>query len=50
MNGTVGLVMALHGRLHLVLAFTIADGSITEIDVIAEPDRVRRLDLAVLGD
>jgi RNA polymerase sigma-70 factor (ECF subfamily) len=49
-NGAAGLVMALHGRLHLVLAFTIADGRITEIDVIAEPDRVRRLDLAVLDD
>jgi ketosteroid isomerase-like protein len=49
-NGAAGLVMALHGRLHLVLAFTIADGRITEIDVIAESDRVRRLDLAVLDD
>ncbi len=50
MNGAAGLVMAPRGRLYLVLAFTIVDGKITEIDVIAEPDRVRRLDLAVLGD
>lgn len=49
-NGSAGLVMAPRGRLYLVLAFTIVDGKITEIDVIAEPDRVRRLDLAVLGD
>ncbi|MFC0453902.1 sigma-70 family RNA polymerase sigma factor [Rhodococcus jostii] len=49
-NGTVGLVMAPRGRPYVVLTFTIVDGRITEIDVIAEPDRVRRLDLAPLGD
>ncbi|RZK95934.1 MAG: sigma-70 family RNA polymerase sigma factor [Rhodococcus sp. (in: high G+C Gram-positive bacteria)] len=49
-NGTVGLVMAPHGRLYVVLTFTIVDGRITEIDVLAEPDRLRRLHLATLGD
>ncbi|TQC50210.1 sigma-70 family RNA polymerase sigma factor [Rhodococcus sp. WS4] len=49
-NGTVGLVMAPHGRPYVVLTFTIVDGRITEIDVLAEPDRLRRLDLAPLGD
>ncbi|MGC0318669.1 hypothetical protein QBC98_007190 [Kitasatospora acidiphila] len=33
--------MAPHGRLAPVLAFTMADGKITEIDVIAQPDRCR---------
>jgi RNA polymerase sigma-70 factor (ECF subfamily) len=47
-NGTVGLVMAPHGRLFLVLGFTITDDKITEIDVIADPDRLRHLDLAAL--
>ena len=47
-NGAVGLVMAPRGRLFLVLVFTITDNKITEIDVIAEPDRLRQLDLAVL--
>jgi RNA polymerase sigma-70 factor (ECF subfamily) len=47
-NGAVGLVMAPRGRLFLVLAFTITDGRITAIDIIAEPDRLRDLDLAVL--
>jgi RNA polymerase sigma-70 factor (ECF subfamily) len=47
-NGAVGLVMAPRGRLFLVLSFTITDGKITEIDVIAEPDRLRQLDIAVL--
>lgn len=49
-NGAVGLVMAPRGQLFLVLGFTITAGKITEIDVIADPDRLRRLDLAVLDD
>jgi RNA polymerase sigma-70 factor (ECF subfamily) len=49
-NGAVGLAMAPRGRLFLVLGFTITDGEITEIDVIADPDRLRQLDLAVLDD
>jgi len=49
-NGSVGLVMAPRGRLFLVLGFTITAGKITEIDVIADPDRLRQLDLAVLDD
>jgi hypothetical protein len=47
-NKAVGLAMAPRGRLFLVLGFTIAEGKITEIDVIADPDRLRHLDLAVL--
>jgi RNA polymerase sigma-70 factor (ECF subfamily) len=47
-NGSVGLVMAPRGRLFLCLGFTIVDDKITEIDVIADPDRLRDLDLAVL--
>ncbi|ETK30639.1 sigma-70 family RNA polymerase sigma factor [Microbispora sp. ATCC PTA-5024] len=47
-NGSVGLVMAPRGRLSLALGFAIADGRITAIDIIADPDRLRGLDLAVL--
>lgn len=47
-NGTVGLVMAPLGRLALVLDFTIVDDRITEMDVIAEPDRLRSVTIAVL--
>jgi hypothetical protein len=36
------------GQLFLVLGFTITDGRITEIDVVADPARLRQLDLAVL--
>jgi hypothetical protein len=48
-NGSPGIVLAPAGRLALALAFTIPDDRITRIDVIADPDRLARLDLAVLG-
>ncbi|WP_043633822.1 sigma-70 family RNA polymerase sigma factor [Nonomuraea candida] len=48
LDGAVGLVMAPHGRLRVALTFTIVDGLVTAIDVIAESDRLDRLDLAVL--
>ncbi|WP_062440843.1 sigma-70 family RNA polymerase sigma factor [Herbidospora daliensis] len=47
-DGRPGLAMAPGGRLRVVLAFTIADGLITGIDVVAEPGRLAALDLAVL--
>ena len=49
-NGTVGLVLAPRGRLFRALTFTITRGKIVEIDVIADPARLRQLDLAVLGE
>ena len=42
--------MAPRGKLCLVLAFTIEGDKITDIDVIANPTRLRHLDLAVLDD
>ncbi|WP_442815781.1 sigma-70 family RNA polymerase sigma factor [Streptomyces sp. NBC_01207] len=47
-DGVVGLAMAPLGRLFLVLGFTIEDGLITEIDVVAEPERLGSLELAAL--
>lgn len=47
-DGAVALAMAPKGRLRLVLAFTIVDGLITEIDVVADPDRLGGLDIGVL--
>ncbi|MEU3461025.1 sigma-70 family RNA polymerase sigma factor [Streptomyces sp. NPDC006733] len=47
-NGTVGLAMAPLGRLRLVLGFTITDGLITEIEVIADQKALRELELGVL--
>jgi RNA polymerase sigma-70 factor (ECF subfamily) len=47
-NGTVGVVVAPRGRLLLALTFTIENDKITRYDVIADPTRLQRLDLAVL--
>jgi DNA-directed RNA polymerase specialized sigma24 family protein len=46
-DGAPGPVLAPLGRLRLVLTFAIAGERIVEIDVIADPGRLRRLDLAV---
>ncbi|MCZ8517350.1 sigma-70 family RNA polymerase sigma factor [Paenibacillus filicis] len=49
-SGSVGVVVAPHGRLLFVLELKVADGKITEIDMIADQTRLRQLDLAVLSD
>jgi RNA polymerase sigma-70 factor (ECF subfamily) len=48
-NGSPGIVWAPHGRLARALAFTITDGKVSRIDVIADPPRLRHVNLAVLG-
>jgi RNA polymerase sigma factor (sigma-70 family) len=48
-DGTVGIVFAPGGHLDTVLAFTVnAERRITAIDVIADPDRLHALQLALL--
>jgi hypothetical protein len=42
--------VAPRGRLLGVLAFTVRAGKIVEIDILADPARLRQLDLAVLDD
>jgi RNA polymerase sigma-70 factor, ECF subfamily len=49
-NGSAGIVVAPRGRLFVVLGFTFAGGKISAIDVIADPERLRQLDLAALGN
>jgi RNA polymerase sigma-70 factor (ECF subfamily) len=49
-DGGVGVVVAPRGRLMMVLSFTIRDGKIVVIEAVADPERLRRLDLAVLSD
>jgi len=49
-TGRWGVVMAPRGRLFRALSFTIARGKIVQIDVVADPERLRQLDLAVLND
>jgi hypothetical protein len=40
--------MASGGRLSVALAFVVAHDRITEIDVIADPERLGALDVALL--
>jgi len=47
-NGGIGLVMADEGRPSVVLAFAFVDGKISEIDVIADRERLRGLDLVMV--
>jgi RNA polymerase sigma-70 factor, ECF subfamily len=47
-NGAAGLVSWLPGGRPLsVLSFTVTEGRIVEIDILADPSRLERLDLAV---
>ena len=45
-NGGPGIVSTTSGRLTAVLAFTIADGLIVEIDILADLQRLAALDVA----
>ena len=47
-NGAPGLIMAPRGRLMVALAFTFSGDKISQIDVIADPDRLAQLDLGLL--
>jgi RNA polymerase sigma factor (sigma-70 family) len=40
-NGSAGMVVIMNGQPVTVMSFTVADGKITEIDAIADPERVR---------
>jgi RNA polymerase sigma factor (sigma-70 family) len=47
-NGAVGAVSFREGRPLAVLGFTVTDGKIAAIDILADPRRLRELDLAFL--
>src|SRR5215212_7691193 len=49
-NGAAGVVTAPGGKPYAVMSFTITRGKIVEIDILADPTRLRQLDLAVLND
>ena len=48
-NGAAGLVVVRDGRPFSVLGFAIRGGRIVELDIVADPARLRHVDLAVLG-
>ena len=49
-NGAVGVVHAPGGRLSRALRFTFKGGKIVEVNVIADPARLKELEVAVLDD
>jgi Sigma-70, region 4 len=48
-NGAPGLVWAPGERPRVVFGFSIAGGKITEIELVADPDRLRQLDVVIPG-
>lgn len=47
-NGAAGLVAASKGQPLSVMGFTVRRGKIVEIDILADPERLRQLDLSAL--
>jgi RNA polymerase sigma-70 factor (ECF subfamily) len=45
-NGAVGVVVFERGQPFSVMGFTVTRGKIVEIDILADPARLRQLDLA----
>jgi RNA polymerase sigma-70 factor (ECF subfamily) len=44
-NGGPGIVSTVEDRLAAVLAFTVADGQIVEIDILSDRQRLAALDI-----
>ncbi|HEU4693583.1 MAG TPA: sigma-70 family RNA polymerase sigma factor [Vicinamibacterales bacterium] len=50
-NGNIGVVSRLpDGRVLSVIAFTVADGKVVEMDILADPERLSRLDLSAVAE
>lgn len=49
-NGQIGLIVAPHGRLMVVIHLTFKDGRIARIDATADPIRLGKIALAVLEE
>jgi hypothetical protein len=47
-NGAAGVVVIVAGKPFSVMGFTVVNGKIVEIDAVADPERLRQIDLAVL--
>jgi RNA polymerase sigma factor (sigma-70 family) len=49
-NGVAGAVTFLHGQPFSIAAVTVRNGKIVELDFLADPERLRALDLTILDD
>jgi RNA polymerase sigma factor (sigma-70 family) len=48
-NGAAGAVVAPRGRVFSVMAFTVTNGKITQIDALVDPERLAEFDLTLPG-
>ena len=48
-NGAAGAVIFVAGRASAIMGFVVRDGRITAIDVLADPERIAKVDLSALG-
>ena len=46
-NGAAGAVVAPHDRVFSVMAFTVTNGKIAQIDVLLDPERLEQLNLSI---
>jgi RNA polymerase sigma-70 factor (ECF subfamily) len=46
-NGAAGAVVVPHGRVFAVMAFTVTNGKIAQIDALLDPERLAHLDLSI---
>lgn len=49
-NGVAGVVSFLNGQPFSLGAVTVRGGRIVAIDILADPERLRRLDLTIIDD
>ena len=49
-NGAAGFIVTQQGRPVSVAGFTVTGGKIVEIDILADPKRLRQIDLSLLSD
>jgi RNA polymerase sigma factor (sigma-70 family) len=49
LNGVVGAVWAPEGQPRAAFNFTVEDGRIVGIDLVADPERIRELEVVILG-
>ena len=49
-NGAPGVAVSRDGEPFSVGGFTVSGGRIVEIDFLADPERLSRLDLTIFGD
>jgi RNA polymerase sigma-70 factor (ECF subfamily) len=47
-NGSAGVVWAPGGKPRVVFAFTIGSGKIVQIEMLADPANISKLDLSIL--